>query len=117
MDRISRRGSRSRFIRSGDLDCLVEVRDNEIGFLKLAQGEQRVYTVLESCGPIAHGYDITLENRKTGAGVSITSNQPFAKLSFWSRPRVVGPEPYIHLRIESGDTVAWEIRYVFYTIP
>jgi hypothetical protein len=100
-----------------DLDGVVEVRGKEIHFLKKLEGQQRLYTVLEGYEPLARDYDISIENQNTGSGVRITADRPFSKLIFWSRTRVVGPEPYIALRIAPGETAHWETRYSFYIIP
>lgn len=93
----------------------IELRGHDIHFLKSLQGQERVYVPLEGYGTAARDYYIRVENRKTGCGVRITSDRPLHKLIFWSRPRVVGPEPYIRVRVEPGATATWETRYEFYT--
>jgi hypothetical protein len=102
---------------TADLAGLAEVRGNEVHFLRRLVAQERFYTVLEGYAPAARDYDISIENQKVGTGVRITADRPFSKLILWSRPRVVGPEPYIALRIEPGETARWETRYSFYTIP
>ena len=55
--------------------------------------------------------------RKSGAGVHITGDQPLARIYFWSIRSVACPEPYIHLRVEPGQQIKWQIAYEFYTLP
>lgn len=98
-----------------DLGGVVQIHGKEIHFLKALQGDQRVYAPLDGFSPsAARDYDIRVENHKAGSGVRITSDMPLAKLIFWSRPRVVGPEPYIALRIDPGRTARWRTTYSFY---
>lgn len=99
-----------------DFAGVAEVRSKEIVFLKKLEGQQRVYVNLDGYGSTASDYKIAVENRNAGIGVAITGDKPLAKLIFWSRSRVVGPEPYIHLRIDPGKTENWENRYRFYTL-
>jgi hypothetical protein len=62
-------------------------------------------------------YDFSIENRKTLAGVHITSDQPLSKVHFWAIRTVACPEPYIHIVVPPKQAVYWQIRYVLYTIP
>jgi hypothetical protein len=96
------------------LNGLAETRGKDIVFLKdLAKG-QTVFTEVEGFGAAASDYDIRIENRKTGAGVRITGDRPFAKLLFWSANLTVCPEPYIDASVEPGKESSWRITYQFY---
>jgi hypothetical protein len=96
------------------LNGLAETRGKDIVFLReLAKG-QTVFTEVEGFGATASDYDIRMENRKTGAGVRITGDRPFAKLLFWSANLTVCPEPYIDASVEPGRSTAWTITYTFY---
>jgi hypothetical protein len=99
------------------LKDMVQVRAEQLVFLReLAKGES-VFTELEGFGNRRKDYDIRIENRKAGAGVRITGNQPLAKLYFWSIRTTLCPEPYIQLRIPPGRQSKWKIAYQFYTLP
>jgi hypothetical protein len=50
----------------------------------------------------AADYDIRVENRKTGAGVRITSDRPLSDMVFWTSPRTTCPEAYIHVHADRG---------------
>lgn len=94
----------------------IQIRGKEIHFVKSLTGPQRVYEVLDGYQAVARDYDISIENQITGSGVRITSDLPLARLIFWSRPRAVGPEPYVTLHVAPGETTHWQLRYSFYIL-
>jgi hypothetical protein len=100
-----------------NLRGLAEVRGSELVFLQELQNRQSAFTELQGYGSTAKDYDIRIENRKAGAGVRITSDQPLAKLIFWSIRTTACPEPYVNLRAEPGREAKWKISYEFYTLP
>jgi len=94
-----------------------KLSENQILFDKEFTGNDHLqFTSLQGFGNSASDYDIKIENYKTGAAVRITSDQPLSKLVFWSAPKTVCPEPYIHLKINPGETFEWKIFYEFYTV-
>jgi hypothetical protein len=96
---------------------LAEIQGNQISFKRtIGNGEQAEFDNLLGFGPLASDYDIRIENRITGAGVRITSDQPILKLRFWSCPTTLCPEPYISIKAEPGKEFKWSIKYEFYTL-
>jgi hypothetical protein len=90
-----------------------EISGQEIRYAKeLATGET-VAADLSGFG----AFDFRIENRKALAGVRVTSDQPLAKLYFWSIRTVACPEPYIHIAVAPKGSIYWRIRFVTYTIP
>ncbi len=88
---------------------------NKIIFQKeLINNEQHQYLSLVGFSNNKQDYAIKIENHKTGAAVQITSDQPLSKLAFWSAPKTVCPEPYIHISVKPGETFKWKIFYQFY---
>jgi len=100
---------------TGDLRGLAEARGKEIVFARELAPRQSVYTVLEGYGNSAKDYDLRVENRKAGAGVRQTSDQPMSKLAFWSIRTTACPEAFIDMKIEPGKEFTWRIAYEFYT--
>jgi hypothetical protein len=93
-----------------------KTQDDQIVFLKeLANRDYLQFESLMGYGNRASDYDIKIENHKTGAAVRITSDQTLAKLAFWSAPKTVCPEPFIHIKVKPGETFKWKINYLFYT--
>lgn len=93
----------------------ILARGDSLTFTRhLAKGEQVYSAGLQGFGPMADSYDIRIENRKTGAGLRATANQPLEKLVFWACPTTACPEPYIHLKAAPGEEVSWTIKHEFY---
>jgi hypothetical protein len=94
---------------------LGKIENNKVVFLKeLTQNDHLFYQSLEGFGNTSKDYDIKIENHKTGAAVRITSDQPLSKIVFWSAIKTVCPEPYIHIKVNPGETFKWNIHYQFY---
>ena len=93
----------------------AKIEHNEIQFIKELKDKNQVYI-----GPITgypkdvSTYDITIENKKTGAGVKIHCDQPLSYLAFWSATKTICPEPFITIDAAPGETVHWKITYTFY---
>lgn len=58
-------------------------------------------------------YDIVVEDRNTRIGVEQTSNSPLSKFYFWSTPKTICPEAYLHIHVLPGQTQTWKIKYRF----
>jgi hypothetical protein len=95
---------------------LAAVRGRDFVYLKELQPKQTVQTDLTGFGTTSRDYDIRIENRRTGAGVRITSDRPVSRLLLWSPRTTVCPEPYIDLNVAPGRDVSWRIRYDFYQV-
>lgn len=102
---------------TGDLKDMAQVRGNQIVYTRELQKGESAATEIEGFGRDAKDYDFRIENRKSGAGVHITGDQPLSRIYFWSIRTVACPEPYIHLRVEPGGEIQWRIAYEFYTLP
>jgi hypothetical protein len=97
-----------------DLKGLVEIRGTEIHYLRQLERRESVLTLLEGFGNSAKDYDITVENRTTGAGVRIRGDRPLSKLQFWSIRATLCPEPFIAIRLQPGKEMRWNLRYRFW---
>jgi hypothetical protein len=97
---------------------LAEIKGNNIEFLRVVKNGETVFcSELKGFGPTSKDYDFRIENRKTGAGVRISCDQPFLKLNYWNCATTLCPEPYIKIKAEPGQEISWTIRYEFYTLP
>lgn len=95
----------------------AEIVGQEIHFPRDIEGKNGVFSELTGSQVDVKNYDFKVENQKTGAGVHFTSDQPLEKVNFWAISTVAAVEPYIHLKIDPGQTVRWTVRYDFYTFP
>ncbi len=96
------------------LKGLIEIRGNEIHYLRELQPKESVLTLLEGFGS-GEKHDIVVENRNTGAGVRIAGDRPLVRMQFWSIRATVCPEPSIRLRVGPGKSEQWKERYRFFT--
>jgi hypothetical protein len=95
----------------------ANLQGDEIVFFKdLAKKDHVYFTALHGYGDSAKDYDIKIENKNTGAGVRITSDQPISRLVFWSASTTVCPEPYIRIKINPGESFSWKILYHYYSL-
>jgi hypothetical protein len=97
------------------LNDRTAIEGDSIRVLRSFTGKESVYAVLHGYGDQAADYDIKLENHITGAGLRIRADRPLSRLVYWGNPRILCPEPYIHVKVQQGETFTWTIRYEFYT--
>jgi hypothetical protein len=98
---------------TSDLRGLAEVRGNHLSYLKVLDPSQRIRTEIKGFGNSPSDYDIHVENRKTGAGVTVTSDHPLSDVVFWSARTVLSPEAYIHIHADRDRPMEWKIFYDF----
>ena len=99
-----------------DLKGFAEIQGAELTYLKELQTKQSAATYITGYGGSAKDNDISVENRKTKAGVREVGDHPISKLYLWSIRTTVCPEAYIDLKIEPGREAHWRITYSFYTL-
>lgn len=102
---------------TGDLKDILEVRDRQVTYRRTLAKNETVLTPITGFGDSASDYNITIENRKTGAGVKVSGDQPLRRVVFWSAPKVLSPEAYVDLKIAPGQERQWRMTYDFYTVP
>lgn len=96
---------------------LGKITKGRIEYLReLGSKDHLFYDNMKGYGETAKDYDIRIENKKTGAGVRITSDRPLDDLAFWSAEKTLCPEPYTRVMVEPGQTFTWHIYYQFYTL-
>jgi hypothetical protein len=101
---------------AGEMANLAEVHGNQIHYLKTLGNGETAATRIQGFGDTAKDYDVTVENRKTGAGVHVTGDRPVARVYLWSVKTTLCPEVYINLQIEPGQESKWNAKYQFYTL-
>jgi hypothetical protein len=95
---------------------LAHIKDSAIRFeRKLNRGEQVYSSGLEGFNSSAEDNQFSLENIKTGAGVTVSGDRELEKLVFWANPSTYCAEPYIRLKLLPGEAVNYRNEYTFYT--
>jgi hypothetical protein len=99
-----------------DLKGFMELQDKDLTYLKEMSNGESVFTEVEGFGASPSDYDVRIEHAKAGAGVRITSDQPVAKMNFWSIRTTVCPEPFVNLTVEPGQEKTWKVAYELYLL-
>lgn len=94
---------------------LADVNGKELFYNKELPQGQSAATELTGFGSTPKDFDIRVENKKVGAGVRVTADQPLSRIYFWSIRTVLSPEPYINFKVEPGEEFHWKLTYDFYT--
>ena len=92
----------------------IQVGADRLNYLKPIDTANRMQLKGFTASPA--DYDIRVENRKTGAGVRVTSDRPLSDMVFWTSPRTTCPEAYIHVHAERGRPMDWKTTYDFYSL-
>jgi hypothetical protein len=92
----------------------IQVGADRLNYLKPIETANRMQ--LKGFSASVTDYDIRVENRKTGAGVRVTSDRPLSDMVFWTSPRTTCPEAYIHVHAERGRPMEWKTTYDFYSL-
>lgn len=92
----------------------IQVGSDRLNYLKPIETANRMQLKGFSASPA--DYDIRVENRKTGAGVRVTSDRPLSDMVFWTSPRTTCPEAYIHVHAQPGRPMEWTTTYEFYAM-
>jgi len=99
------------------LDPMATVRGNQLAFSKDLKGSDTFYSEFSGFGKTAADYQIQVENRKTGAGVTFRGDRPLVNVGVWAVRTVVAPEPFIEIKVLAGREFNWKYTYRFYTVP
>lgn len=100
-----------------DMAGLGEIHEKQLRFPNNLKGNDTFYTEFAGFSKSDSDYQVRVENRQTGAGVSITGDQPLANLGVWAVRTVVAPEPFIDISVPPGREFRWKYRYDFYVAP
>jgi hypothetical protein len=94
-----------------------ELQGNRIVYQRvLGKGETLLYAPLTGFGDSAKDNQVTIENRKTGAGVKISCDLPITRMVYWSASTTVCPEPFSKIKVNPGEELSWKNVYEFYIV-
>jgi len=92
----------------------IQIGSDRLNYLKPIETANRMQ--LKGFSPAPTDYDIRVENKKSGAGVRVTSDRPLSDMVFWTSPKATCPEAYIHVQAASGKPMTWTTTYDFYSL-
>jgi hypothetical protein len=93
---------------------LAEARGQRIEYTKVLGNGDVASTAIQGFGDSARDFDITVENRKTGAGVRVRGDKPLSRVYLWSVKTTLCPEAFVNYDIAPGQEAKWNLTYQFY---
>lgn len=99
-----------------DLKGSLGVNENEVYFVKDLKDES-LFSEFEGFSNDSKDYDVTVFNKKTGAGARIRGDNPIVHLNFWTVKTTVCPEPFVSIALSPNQEKQWNITYSFFTNP
>jgi hypothetical protein len=91
--------------------CL-EIKNRSLLFSKDPLPDQAIWVRLEGFEK-REDNEIRIVNHRTGATMTIATDQPLSRLVLYSSGGVLCPEPFIKVRIAPGQTHEWTTTYRF----
>ncbi len=98
-----------------DTKGMVELRGNEIHYLKPVEDGSSVFLELTGFDEDVEDHQATVINRKTGAGINLAVDQPIYRMAFWTCHTTLCPENFIWIHVEPGETMEWNSAYTVFT--
>jgi hypothetical protein len=95
---------------------LADVKGNEIVYKKALSGQDEAVVLFTGFSNSVKDTEITIENKKAGAGMKISGDKPLTNEILWSIRSVLAIEPYISIDIQPGDEFKWENSIEYYTM-
>ena len=96
------------------MQALASPQGNRLVYAKVLEGVECFQATFTGFRPLASDHDITIENKKVGAGVRITGDRPMSRLGYWSIRTVMAVEPYIDVNAAPGQTFTWTWTYDYF---
>lgn len=97
-----------------DLKGFLEIEDNEINFIKDLVDDNNVFLELNGYSGEVADHQVTVVNRKSGAGVTFTVDKPLYRMVFWACKTTLSPENFIWISVEPGDDEEWISEYTLF---
>jgi hypothetical protein len=91
----------------------VEINDNELNFVRDLYDDFEFLT-LEGYGGEIADHKVTVENLKSGAGVTFTVDRPLHRMVFWACETTLSPENFIWLSVKPGQRETWTSEYTLF---
>jgi hypothetical protein len=100
-----------------DLKGAMEAKGGEFYFNRNLVENESLFTEIDGFSNDPKDYDITILNKKTGAGVIIKGDKPLVHVNFWTMKLTVCPEPFVSVDLALNEQKDWSITYSFFVKP
>ena len=92
----------------------LEIRANQISFLKELKGDDAVFLELSGYSEDVADHQVTIVNQKSGAGATYTVDKPLHRMAFWTCKTTMSPENFILIAVEPGQEDSWRSEYTLF---
>jgi len=96
------------------LKDLIKIRKKELMFLREFHNES-IWLLIEGYKQEIQDHNISVINRKAGAGIQFAVNKPLYRLAFWATTTTLCPENFIFISIDPGKEEKWVSDYNLYS--
>jgi hypothetical protein len=94
---------------------VAEIRGDQFVYLRPLAGRDVVYSQISGFTDKVCDNEFRIENRRLGAGMTVSGNRPLSHMALWSIRSVLAVEPFISMKIEPGEEFDWNVTYDYYT--
>ncbi len=98
-----------------DLKGYMEIEDKNFTFIKDINKEKSVFAELNGYSQQVADHMVTVNNRRTGAGVTFTVDKPLHRMVFWACHTTLSPENFIWISVKPGEEEKWVSDYTLFT--
>ena len=97
-----------------DPQGFVEIKDNKIRFIKDLTEDDSFFLLLDGYTDAPGDHELTVENNKSGAGVTFRVDKPLYRMAFWACRTTLSPENSIWISVEPGAEEQWKSDYTLF---
>lgn len=97
-----------------DLLGFLKIENNEIHFIKELVDDDAVFVLLKGYSEEVSDHSVTVENTRTGAGVTYAVDKPLYRMAFWACKTTLSPENSIWISVEPGEEENWRSVYTLF---
>ena len=97
-----------------DLKNLMKIEGNALYFTKEIE-KGNVFMALKGYSEKVEDNKVTIENIKSGAGVTVSVDKPLIKMEFWTNSTTVCPENTIQIFVKPGEEAVWTSDYTLFS--
>lgn len=92
----------------------AELQDNELRFIRNLEEDDSFFLLLQGYSQELSDHQVTVQNHKSGAGVTFSIDKPLHRMAFWACRTTLSPENSIWLELDPGATDTWTSDYTLF---
>jgi len=97
-----------------DPNGYLEIKENKLTFIDDLERGSSVFLALGGYGKEVNDHQVTVLNRKSGAGVTFSVDKALHRMVFWACETTLSPENFIWISVEPGEEENWTSDYTLF---